>query len=80
MIIDYEPLNKAIEDIERLINGYNNEERALIIDHVKTRILNERQKNKESEVMERAISNLPFGVGKLLKRAGKELGGDEDGT
>ena len=75
-IIDYEPLNKAIEDVERLIQEYNNEERALIIDHVKARILKERQAHRESEVMARTVDKLPFGLGKAMKRFGKDHGGD----
>lgn len=72
-IIDYGPLNDAIKDVENIIADFNHEERDLIITHVKIRIAKEIQRNKEGEVMQRAMDNLPLGLGKLMKRTSKDL-------
>ena len=75
-IIDYEPLNKAIMSVENAIAEFNVEERILILNHCRDRAVKEIQKTKEKDTMERAIDNLPLGLGKLMKRAGKAEEGD----
>ena len=75
-IIDYAPLNDAIKEVENIIIDFNNEERELILNHIKARIIMERQKNKEGETMQRAMDNLPLGLGKLMKRTAKDFEGD----
>ncbi len=78
MVIDFGLLNKAITKVETLLSQYNIEERDLIMRHVTARIVSERQKMNESMVMQRAIDKLPFG--KLMSRAMKSQGGEQDDT
>jgi len=60
-IIDYGPLNDAIKNVENTIAEYNHEERELIINHVRIRIIKE------------AMDNLPLGLGKLMKKTAKDF-------
>lgn len=68
-IIDFGELTNIIKDIDKLLYPYNIEERKLIINNILIRLNKEAQMNNESEVMQRAISNLPFG--KLMSKAMK---------
>jgi len=78
-VIDFGALNNAIKRIEDMIIEYNVEERELIIKNIAARIMKERQKCNESEVMGRAINKLPMGkmMAKLMKSQGGEPENDE---
>jgi len=76
-IIDYKPLNEAIMSVENAIVEFNSEERLLILNHCRDRVVKELQKTKEKDTMQRAIDNLPLGIGKLMKKAGKNEEGEE---
>jgi len=75
-IIDYEPLNRAIMAVENAVAEFNVEERLLILNHCRDRVIKELQRTKEKDTMQRAIDNLPLGIGKMMKRAGKAEEGE----
>jgi len=74
MIIDFKEVGSIITIIEKLMldREMNIEEREFVIMQIQRRILTERQKNKEKDVMQRTVNNLPLGLGKLLKSHGGE--------
>lgn len=74
-VIDFGELNDKIVSIESLIHEYNIVERELILNQCLIRLRLEIQKNKEQDVMNRAVEGLPFG--KLLSRAMKTTEGKE---
>lgn len=81
MIIDFKEVGSIIEIIEKLMaeRDMNIEEREFVILQLQRRINAARQRTKESDVMERAVKNLPFGLGKIMKSNAKnleELGGE----
>lgn len=75
-VIDFGELNDKIVKIETLIAEYNIVERELILNQCLIRLKTEVQKNKERDVMERAVESLPFG--KLMKRAMKTTEEDKE--
>jgi len=68
-IIDFGRLNATIKRIEQYISEFNIVERELILNQCVIRLKLEAQKNKEADVMGRAVDKLPFG--KILSRAMK---------
>ena len=75
-VINFAGLNKAILIIESGISDLNIVERQLVLQQCTFRLKNEVQKNKESDVMARAVDKLPFG--KLMSRAMKSQGEQEE--
>jgi len=79
MIIDFKEVGSIIEIIESIMKerDMNIEEREYVLLQLQKRLIIEQQKNRDSDVMNRAMNNLPFGLNKMLKRQGKDFQDEE---
>jgi len=75
MIIDFKEVASIIQVIEDIMKkrDMNIEEREFVLTQLTRRLNSQRQKAKESDVMQRAINNLPLGLGRLMKSQAKEF-------
>lgn len=68
-IINFDELNRTIEDIEFILSEFNIEEQELIIKLLSSRLFKKRQDTTQSDLMNKTLERMPFN--KILSKLTK---------